>query len=1074
MAEMTDTSERGLERRICTVLTGQPCDPPSADRVSAAPAAYGGVGWSCGRPRDYDREFCVDRVQLSAFLRATQPAAADALNLTEDGPFQRKFLQRLQRAISKRGTTHLLRNGIRHGPHDLVLLYGTPSPGNPAAQERFRQNRFTVVRQLRYSRDDPGRALDLALFINGLPVLTFELKNNLTKQTVDDAVEQYRKDRSPREKLFEPGRCVAHFAVDESEARFCPHLKGKASRFLPFNRGWNDGAGNPPNPNGLKTDYLWREVLTRRSLTNILEHYAQATEQQDEATGGKNRTQLWPRYHQLEVVRKLLQDVAERGAGRRYLIQHSAGSGKSNSIAWLALQLIGVTKGERPAFDSIIVVTDRVLLDQQIAETIRQRAQIEATVGHAEQSAGLRELIEAGKKIIISTVQKFPIILDRIGDAHRERKFAIIIDEAHSSQGGRTSASVSAALGKAGEAGENETFEDRINRAMESRKLLGNASYFAFTATPKNRTLELFGEPDPQPGGAVRRRAFHSYTMKQAIQEGFILDVLARYTPVDSYCRLARTMLDDPEFDAKKASKKLRRFVGGHDHTIRQKAGIMVDHFHEQVVARNKIGGEARAMVVTNGIEPAIGYFHAIRDELEQRKSPYRAIVAFSGESGFGGQKVTEASLNGFPSGQIAGKIRQHPYRFLVCADKFQTGYDEPLLHTMYVDKTLSGIRAVQTLSRLNRAHPKKDEVLVLDFQNDADTIRGAFADYYRTTILADETDPDRLHALQADLDHARVYSPGEVDDLAERFLGGAGREELDPILDTSVARYLADLDEKAQVDFKGKAKAFERTYRFLSAILPFDRAEWEKRSIFLNLLIPKLPAPGEDDLSRGILDAIDMDSYRIEKRAVQNLMLEDRDAEIAPLPPGDGVPPPDPRPEAAVRYPEGLQRPLRRHRMAGRGPCAKAHRRDHSGPRRPGHRLRERATAFGRSECPHRARQGAATGDDEPHEGRRPAVQTVHGRRRLQGLDDQGGVRTGFSAGVGCLSGSPGLPRREPARRGRRRHGAATCRRPSQRRDDRDEPSHQGEPSAVGPRPPDRHRPSLPVSRYCTSSAGG
>ena len=891
----TDTSERGLERLICTTLAGHPCDPRKEGRAAEAPAGYGGVGWMGGNPHDYDREYCVDRVQLAAFLQATQPEAAESLALDEDGPTRRKFLARLQGEISKRGTIDVLRHGIKHGAHNLELFYGTPSAGNPQAQERFEQNRFTVVRQLRYSRDGTQRALDIGLFINGLPVFTFELKNSLTKQTAADAVEQYKKDRNRREKLFELGRCVAHFAVDESEVRFCTHLKGKASWFLPFNRGWNDGAGNPPNPSGIKTDYLWRRVLARESLTNILENYAQVVEAKDEKTGKKKRTPVWPRYHQLDVVRRLLADVAAHGAGRRYLIQHSAGSGKSNSIAWLAHQLIGLARDDAPVFDSIIVVTDRLILDRQIGDTIRQYAQVGATVGRAQQSGDLRKFIEAGKKIIISTVQKFPFILDEIGNEQRTRSFAIIIDEAHSSQGGRTSASISAALGKAGEEGEDETYEDQINRVMESRKLLPNASYFAFTATPKNKTLEIFGAPDPQPDGAVRHRAFHSYTMKQAIQEGFILDVLAHYTPVASYYRLAKTVEDDPEFDVKKAQKKLRRFVEGHDHAIRLKAEIMVDHFHEQVIAKNKIGGAARAMVVTNGIERAIQYFHAIRDYLQQRKSRFRAVVAFSGEPEFGGRKVTEASLNGFPSGQIAQKIREDPYRFLVCADKFQTGYDEPLLHTMYVDKTLSGIKAVQTLSRLNRAHPKKHDVFVLDFLNDADTIRDAFADFYRATILAGETDPDKLHDLQAALDAAQVYSPEQVDDLVQRYLGGADRDELDPILDVCVAVYVHELDEDAQVDFKGKAKAFVRTYGFLSCVLPYTNAAWEKRSIFLNFLISKLPAPEEEDLSKGILDAIDMDSYRVEKRAVQKILLPDEDAEVEPVPTSGGGHVPEP-----------------------------------------------------------------------------------------------------------------------------------------------------------------------------------
>ena len=976
----TDTSERGLERLICTSLSGQSCESSGSKTVAEPSADYGGVGWTCGNPHDYDREHCVDLVQLSAFLHATQPETAEALPLSEDGTTRRKFLARVQGEISKRGTIDVLRHGIRHGAHEVVLFFGTPSAGNVQARERFEQNRFSVTRQLRYSRDETQRALDIGLFINGLPVFTLELKNNLTKQTVDDAVWQYRKDRNPREKLFEFSRCVAHFAVDENDVRFCTHLKGKASWFLPFNRGWNDGAGNPPNPDGLKTDYLWREVLTRESLTNILENYAQVVETKDEKTGKKKKTQIWPRYHQIDAVRHLLADAGARGAGHRYLIQHSAGSGKSNSIAWLAHQLIGLAKDDVPVFHSIIVVTDRRILDKQIRDTIKQYAQVGATVGHAERSGDLRRFIETGKKIIISTVQKFPFILDEIGNEQRGRPFAIIIDEAHSSQGGRTAAAMSQALSEASEVDEEETFEDQINRLMESRKLLPDASYFAFTATPKNKTLEIFGDPDPQPDGTVKHRAFHSYTMKQAIQEGFILDVLARYTPVQSYYRLAKTIEDDPEFDTKKAQKKLQRFVEGHDHAIRLKAEIMVDHFHDQVLTQGKIGGEARAMVVTNGIERAMQYFHAIRGYLTERKIRYQAIVAFSGDHEFGGAKVNEATLNGFPSGRIAEKIQSDPYRFLICADKFQTGYDEPLLHTMYVDKTLSGVKAVQTLSRLNRGHPKKHDVFVLDFLNDAETIREAFSDFYRATILADETDPNKLHDLQAELDAAEVYASGQIDTFVKRYLEGAERDQLDPILDSCVEVYRNGLDEDAQVAFKGKAKAFVRTYGFLSSILPYSNAGWEKRSIFLNFLIPKLPAPPDEDLSKGILDAIDMDSYRVEKRAMQTIVLPDEDAEIGPVPTEEGGGRPESDLDRLVEHHRNLQRLVRGHRVGGQPPREAAHHRRDPLASGGGHRLQERQGKLGQGKRPNRARPGAATGHDWRDEGRYGAVQAVRG----------------------------------------------------------------------------------------------
>ena len=903
MSPTSDTSEFGLETLIAETLTGKrerSTLPVGVPTVGERISPYGNDVYVLGDSRDYDRDHAVDLAQLQAFVSATQPEAFDALGLAEDGPKRTQLLHRLQGEIAKRGVIDVLRNGVRHGPVDLDLFYGTPTPGNIRAVERFAANVFSVTRQLRYSKDETQLAIDLCLFINGLPVVTFELKNRLTKQTVEDAVQQYKRDRDPRELLFQFGRCIVHFAVDDQEVRMCTHLKGTDSWFLPFNKGFDDGAGNPPNPNGLKTAYLWEDILTKTGLTDIIENYAQVIEDKDDKGRKKPPKQVFPRYHQLDVVRKLLAHAKANGVGRRYLIQHSAGSGKSNSIAWLSHQLIGMQvvdtdAGVRAAlFDSVVVVTDRVVLDKQIKDTIKQFAQVSSTVGHAERSGDLRQLLRDGKKIIISTVQKFPIILDEIGDEHRGRRFAIIIDEAHSSQGGRTSAQMNIVLSEGGGAEEEETFEDKINRIMESRKMLPNASYFAFTATPKNKTLEMFGEPVPA-GDSVTHRPFHSYTMKQAIQEGFILDVLANYTPVYSYYRLMKKVEDDPEFDTKKAKKKLRLFVESHEHAIRQKAEIMVDHFHDHVVARRKIGGQARAMVACSGIARAIQYYHAISAYLLDLKSPYRAIVAFSGEHEDGGRMVSEATLNGFPSTQIESKFQQDPYRFLVVADKFQTGYDEPLLHTMYVDKVLSGIKAVQTLSRLNRAHPLKSDTFVLDFMNDADTIAFAFSDYYRTTILSEETDPNKLHDLKAALDGYQVYAWSDAEELAQLFLGGADRDTLDPILDSCVALYNTELDEDGQVDFKGKAKAFVRTYQFLASVLPYSNADWEKLSIFLNFLIPKLPAPREDDLSKGILEAIDMDSYRNEVRETVRIALGDQDGEIGPIPAGGGGRMPEP-----------------------------------------------------------------------------------------------------------------------------------------------------------------------------------
>ncbi|MCD4654843.1 type I restriction endonuclease subunit R [bacterium] len=872
----TDTSEKELERIIVEELT------------SPVP------GYIEGCPDDYDRDHAVDWKRLMAFLQLTQPGIVEQLGIEEEGPHRLKFLARLQGEIAKRGIISVLRTGIEHYPVHVDLFYGTPSPGNMKAKENYNANIFSVTRQLQYSKDETQLALDLCIFINGLPIATFELKNRLTKQTVEDAIQQYKNDRDPRELLFQFGRCLVHFAVDDQEVRMCTHLKGKQSWFLPFNLGYNDGAGNPVNPDGIKTDYLWKRILTRDGLTDILENYAQTLEEKDQKTGRKKRKQIFPRYHQLDVVRKLLADASQNGAGKRYLIQHSAGSGKSNSIAWLAHQLIALEKNRKSIFDSVIVVTDRRLLDKQIRDTIKDFAQVSSTVGHAERSGDLRRYIQSGKKIIISTVFKFPFILDDIGNEHRDRTFAIIIDEAHSSQGGRVAAKMNIALSEKGGEEEEETYEDIINRIIEARQMLPNASYFAFTATPKNKTLEIFGEAIPA-ADKVKHRPFHSYTMKQAIQERFILDVLKHYTPIDSYVRLMKTVEDDPAFDVKKAQKKLKRYVESHSHAIRQKAEIMVDHFLGHVLARNKIAGKARAMVVTGSVMRAIHYWSAISNYLRELHSPYQALVAFSGEKEYRDKSVSESTLNEFPGSKIAKNFKNDPYRFLVCAEKFQTGYDEPLLHTMYVDKVLSGIKAVQTLSRLNRAHPGKRDVFVLDFQNDSESIKESFEPYYRTTILSDETDPDKLNDLKSVLDGMQVYSWEAVERLVELYLTGADRSRLDPILDACVRVYNEHLDEDAQVKFKGGAKAFCRTYSFLSAILSVPSAAWEKLSTFLNFLVPKLPTPVEEDLSKGILEAIDMDSYRVEVQTTLDIALADQDGEVDPLPPGGGGGKPEP-----------------------------------------------------------------------------------------------------------------------------------------------------------------------------------
>ena len=863
----TDKTEKGFETLIMNWLVDQ-------------------NGYQQGTNEDYNKEYAIDETRLFRFLNDTQPKEMAKLGVNQSDQKKRQFLNRLSGEITRRGIIDVLRNGIKAYPADLILFYFTPTENNEQAKRLFDKNIFSVTRQLRYAIDASKLALDLCLFINGLPVITIELKNHFTGQTTADAVEQYKKDRNPRELLFSFKRCIVHFAVDDQTIQFCTKLCGKASWFLPFNKGYRDGAGNPPNPEGIMTDYLWKDILTKTKLSRIIENYVQVVVEENPETRKKSVKQIWPRYHQLDCVEKLLADVRQYGVGKRYLIQHSAGSGKSNSIAWLAHQLIGLERDGRPMIGSVIVVTDRRILDKQIRDTIKQFMQVKNTVVWAQHSGDLKKAIQDGKRIIVTTVEKFPYISQEIGQEHINHTFAIIIDEAHSGQSGRNAANMNLAL--SGLASDRELDnEDKINAMVEGRKLVKTASYFAFTATPKNKTEEVFGTPYEE-DGQIKHRPFHVYTMKQAIQEGFILDVLKNYVTIDSWYKIAKKVEDDPMFDKKRAQKKLRSFVEGNPDVIAKKAAMMVDHFHEQIIARKKLGGQSRAMVVTASIPRCIETYYAITKCLADRHSPYKAIIAFSGECSYHGQEppLTSAAMNGFPDAKIPQEFKKDPYRLLVVADMFQTGFDEPLLQTMYVDKPLSDIAAVQTLSRLNRAAPGKDEVYVLDFANKAETIEKAFSRFYRTTILSGETDPNKLYDLISLMEGYQVYDHSDVEKVVDLFLSGGERDRLDPLLDSCVVLY-GQLETEDQIQFKSAAKAFVRTYGFLGSILPYGNAAWEKLSIFLNLLIPKLPSPQTDDLSEGILSTVDLDSYRNEAREAVAIRLEDEDAEIAPVPTG-------------------------------------------------------------------------------------------------------------------------------------------------------------------------------------------
>ena len=844
---------------------------------------------------DYDRDLCFNKRLLFEFIKETQPIAFETIvKRGED-----KFLKRLTEQVKQRGIIDVLRKGIKDLDLTVQLYYKQPSSDlNPNAIKLYNSNIFSVTRQLHYSLNN-NNSLDMAILINGLPVITFELKNPWTGQNVKRAIKQYQTDRDPKEPLFQFGRCIVHFAVDPDLIYMSTHLSGFNTFFLPFNKGHNNGAGNPSNPKGIKTDYLWKEILNKDSISNIIENYAQITEEKDEDTGKIKRKLIFPRYHQLKVVQKLLHHAKETGVGQKYLIQHSAGSGKSNSITWLSHQLVGLHDASHtnPVFDSVIVVTDRKVLDKQIRDNIKQFSQVKGVVeAITEGSSQLKTALEDGKKIIITTIQKFPYICSEISELGA-KKFAIIIDEAHSSQSGETAAKMNLALssdndeyGTAEEGKINyeiepdteEDFdtEDLINQIISQRKMLKNASYFAFTATPKNKTLETFGNKEAN----GKFYPFDLYSMKQAIEEEFILDVLKNYTTYQSYYKINKEVEENPLFETHQAQKKLRAYVENHPFSIKEKAKVMIDHFHSE--SRKQIKGLAKAMVVCKSINNAIQYYTAFNEYLKEINSPFKAIIAFSGNRKVDGIEMDEAKFNGFSSGDIPNEFKKSENKFLIVANKFQTGFDQPLLHTMYVDKKLRDVQAVQTLSRLNRAYkPYKTDTFVLDFFNSVDDIKEAFEPFFITTVLSEETDANKLNDLQGALDNAQVYSKDDVINFTDLYFRNALRTELDPVIDKCADTFRSDLLEDAQADFFVKAKSFNRTYAFLSKILSFNNVYWERLYWFLKFLMPKIQPPSEDDLAKGILEAIDLDSYRLSKITSDNIGLTGG-SEIDPTPP--------------------------------------------------------------------------------------------------------------------------------------------------------------------------------------------
>lgn len=884
--QFTDTSERGFQKFITNYLVTEHKFIETT-------------------PTEFDREFCINTKQVLAFIEATQKDAFEMIQKKGE----RSFLVRLDEKIKELGVIEVLRKGVKHFDKTIELFYRKPSSSyNAKDTARYAANLFSVTQELKYSLSQENR-LDLTVFVNGIPVMTCELKNPLSGQYVQSGIRQYQNDRDPKEKMFSFARCMVHFAADTEQVFMCSELKGKASFFIPFNKGLNDGkatlpfgAGNPVNSNGLKTHYLWEEVLSKDSLANIIDKFAQVIEETDEDTGKKKKKMIFPRYHQITSVKQILAHAKENGIGQKYLIQHSAGSGKSKSIAWLSHQLHGLfdKTGTTNIFDSVIVITDRTVLDKQLSDEIKQ---FSPTIGivaaitsdGASKTTNLREAIANKKKVIICTIQTFPHLLKEMEDLG-SLKFAIIIDEAHSSQSGETSAKMNAVLADKGEEAEDEdepTLEDKINALIESRKMIKNGSYFAFTATPKNKTLETFGVPRKYIKDGEEKTAFdvfHLYSMKQAIEEEFILDVLQNYTTYNSFYKLIKSVEENPEFDTKQAQKKLRAYVEGHEFAIAEKAKIMIDHFHRDV--KHLINGEAKTMIVTKSIIAAIKYKHAFDEYLKEIKSPWKAIVAFSGNKEYKGNEYDETGMNNFESYKtdIPKNFKKKQYRFLIVANKYQTGFDQPLLHTMYVDKKLRDVQAVQTLSRLNRAYkPWKKDTFVLDFYNSAEEIKEAFDPYFTSTILSEETSPNKLNDLLDALEKFEVYNEEVVKDFFGKYSDNADRTVLDPIIDSAAHIFKYDLNIDKQIDFKIKVKSFLRTYSYLAKLLDFNTLYWEQLWWYLKYLLPKLTIDENEDLAQGVIESIDMDSYRPAKQGLEKISLVEDPGYVTPIPVGVG-----------------------------------------------------------------------------------------------------------------------------------------------------------------------------------------
>jgi len=837
----------------------------------------------------YDKSTCLDWELLLEFIIGTQEQTWRELEKQHGRLVTDKFARRLVKEIERRGTLDVLRRGVKDSGCYFQLAYFAPSTTlNPEHQALYGKNILSVIRQFKYSKVETHDALDLGIFLNGLPIFTLELKNKQTGQSVENARAQYAKDRDPKnEPLLQFKRCLAHFAVDGDEVYVTTKLEGTRTRFLPFNKGNKGAAGNPINPDGYASSYLWEDVFSFGSVLELIGSFIHIE------NGDQPARIIFPRYHQRDAVQKLVAHARTHGAGQNYLIEHSAGSGKSNTIAWLAHWLASLHNAKnKRVFNSVVIITDRRVLDKQLQNTVRQFEQVPGVVNVIDQdSAQLAEALNSGADIIVSTLQKFPFVLDKV-QALAGNTFAVIVDEAHSSQTSETNKRLKEVLSATSleeaealdkEAESEPTGEDLINKSMAARGRQANLSFFGFTATPKQKTLETFGIE--QPDGSFR--PFHIYTMRQAIDEGFILDVLQNYTTFETYFNLLKKASDDPRYEKSKAFSILKRYVGQHQFTIARKTAAMVEHFWQ--TSRHKIPnpsgeGQAKAMVVTPSRLHAVLYKQAFDAYLKKQGYPIKALVAFSGTVNYHGLDYTEAHMNGFSDKQTAEQFKKAENKFLIVAEKFQTGFDQPLLHTMYVDKKLDGVHAVQTLSRLNRIHKHKDETMVLDFVNQADDIERSFQHYFETTILSQATDPNKLYDLQFELADFELYTPEQVAEIAELYLRkGEKAAKLQPLLRVVVSKYEYITDVDRRIQFKHTMRSFISLYAFLGQIITFRDADLERLYLFARLLLRALPKEKERNPIH-VHELVDLESYRIQQTFSGTIKLRKGEGKLDPL----------------------------------------------------------------------------------------------------------------------------------------------------------------------------------------------